>query len=264
MRVRRHWLTGPKVGWGVCWWVCGWGVRKPLARALPQRFHLMPCLTHAAATLLSRSKAGGILQWTGSPRRSLACAPTLVQPARWRPDSCPHAATLQAGTLDTLIDRLPGWPDNINRSPDGNFWLALVLPDVPLVTPLLPLACALPEPCLRRTCAGMAVTAVMAATVAAWVGAWWTARRVRNMACCAPPRLEPPSLPSRRTRSCPTHGCAGCMPACRSGSCPRSRSGAAWSRCVHGARLQHLLCLAAAAPSLEHWPCAVLVKCSLQ
>lgn len=42
----------------------------------------------------------------------------------------------QAGTLDTLIDRLPGWPDNINRSADGNFWLALVLPDVPLVTPL--------------------------------------------------------------------------------------------------------------------------------
>ncbi len=42
---------------------------------------------------------------------------------------------LQAGTLDTLIDRLPGWPDNINRSSDGNFWLALVVPDVPLVMP---------------------------------------------------------------------------------------------------------------------------------
>lgn len=42
---------------------------------------------------------------------------------------------LQAGTMDTLIDRLPGWPDNIVRSSDGkNFWLCLVLPDLPLVS----------------------------------------------------------------------------------------------------------------------------------
>jgi len=41
--------------------------------------------------------------------------------------------TPQAGTLDTLIDGLPGFPDNINHSSDGSFWLALVVPDVPLV-----------------------------------------------------------------------------------------------------------------------------------
>ena len=32
-----------------------------------------------------------------------------------------------------LIDRLPGFPDNITPSADGNFWLALVVPDAPLV-----------------------------------------------------------------------------------------------------------------------------------
>lgn len=41
--------------------------------------------------------------------------------------------TLQAGTLDTLIEGLPGFPDNINRGSDGSFWLALVIPDIPLV-----------------------------------------------------------------------------------------------------------------------------------
>ena len=41
----------------------------------------------------------------------------------------------QAGTLDPvpLIDRLPGWPDNICQAGDGNFWLCLVLPDMPAV-----------------------------------------------------------------------------------------------------------------------------------
>ncbi|EFN57394.1 hypothetical protein CHLNCDRAFT_20987 [Chlorella variabilis] len=44
----------------------------------------------------------------------------------------------KAGTMDTLIDRLPGWPDNIVRSSDGkNFWLCLVLPDLPLVHKVL-------------------------------------------------------------------------------------------------------------------------------
>lgn len=62
----------------------------------------------------------------------------------------------KAGTLDTLIDRLPGWPDNINRSADGNFWLALVLPDVPLAHKILPhprlrgLYASLPEWILPR------------------------------------------------------------------------------------------------------------------
>lgn len=45
----------------------------------------------------------------------------------------PRPSVLQAGTLDTLIERLPGFPDNINRGSDGSFWLALVIPDVPLV-----------------------------------------------------------------------------------------------------------------------------------
>ena len=32
----------------------------------------------------------------------------------------------KAGTVETVIPNLPGFPDNINRASDGNFWLALV------------------------------------------------------------------------------------------------------------------------------------------
>ncbi len=32
----------------------------------------------------------------------------------------------RAGTLEVLFDNLPGYPDNINRASDGNYWLALV------------------------------------------------------------------------------------------------------------------------------------------
>lgn len=32
------------------------------------------------------------------------------------------------GKRETLIDSLPGFPDNINRMPDGNYWLGLVSP----------------------------------------------------------------------------------------------------------------------------------------
>ncbi|MBI5602403.1 MAG: SMP-30/gluconolactonase/LRE family protein [Deltaproteobacteria bacterium] len=35
-------------------------------------------------------------------------------------------ATGRAGTLEVLIDNLPGYPDNINRASDGRYWLALV------------------------------------------------------------------------------------------------------------------------------------------
>jgi hypothetical protein len=34
----------------------------------------------------------------------------------------------KAGSADVLIDRLPGFPDGISRSEDGNFWVALVAP----------------------------------------------------------------------------------------------------------------------------------------
>ncbi|KAL4859800.1 Adipocyte plasma membrane-associated protein [Chlorella vulgaris] len=44
----------------------------------------------------------------------------------------------KAGSMDTLIDRLPGWPDNIVESSNGGFWLCLVLPDMPLVHKVLP------------------------------------------------------------------------------------------------------------------------------
>lgn len=32
------------------------------------------------------------------------------------------------GTTETLIDNLPGFPDNLNRAPDGTFWVGLVSP----------------------------------------------------------------------------------------------------------------------------------------
>ncbi len=33
-----------------------------------------------------------------------------------------------AGKVDTLIENLPGFPDNLNRAPDGSFWLGLTSP----------------------------------------------------------------------------------------------------------------------------------------
>lgn len=56
-----------------------------------------------------------------------ACSPHMPE-LRRSPD------LPQAGTLDTLIDSLPGWPDNIVRASDGNFWLCLVASDSPLVS----------------------------------------------------------------------------------------------------------------------------------
>ncbi|MDQ7018515.1 MAG: SMP-30/gluconolactonase/LRE family protein [Robiginitomaculum sp.] len=33
-----------------------------------------------------------------------------------------------AGKIDTLVENLPGFPDNLNRAPDGSFWLGLTSP----------------------------------------------------------------------------------------------------------------------------------------
>ncbi|KAG2442441.1 hypothetical protein HXX76_002527 [Chlamydomonas incerta] len=38
----------------------------------------------------------------------------------------------KAGSTDVLIENLPGFPDGIDRAPDGNFWVALVAPVGPL------------------------------------------------------------------------------------------------------------------------------------
>lgn len=38
----------------------------------------------------------------------------------------------RAGQTEVLVDRLPGLPDGISRSPDGGFWVGLVVPLSPL------------------------------------------------------------------------------------------------------------------------------------
>jgi ribose transport system permease protein len=50
----------------------------------------------------------------------------------------------KAGKVEVVIDGLPGYPDNVNRSSDGNYWLALV----GMRTPVLDLA--LRKPGFRR------------------------------------------------------------------------------------------------------------------
>lgn len=50
-------------------------------------------------------------------------------------------ATGKAGTLEVLIENLPGYPDNINRASDGRYWLALV----GLRAPAYDIAMAAPE-----------------------------------------------------------------------------------------------------------------------
>jgi ribose transport system permease protein len=51
----------------------------------------------------------------------------------------------KAGALEILADNLPGYPDNINRASDGNYWLALV----GLRSPVYDLAMADPQFRLR-------------------------------------------------------------------------------------------------------------------
>jgi ribose transport system permease protein len=50
----------------------------------------------------------------------------------------------KAGKVEVVIDGLPGYPDNVNRASDGNYWLALV----GMRTPVLDLA--LRKPGFRR------------------------------------------------------------------------------------------------------------------
>ena len=37
-----------------------------------------------------------------------------------------------SGTVEVIMDNLPGFPDNLNRNADGSFWLGLVSPRVPV------------------------------------------------------------------------------------------------------------------------------------
>jgi sugar lactone lactonase YvrE len=54
----------------------------------------------------------------------------------------------RAGTRDTLIDNLPGFPDGISAGSDGTFWLAIASPRDPQVDERL-----LPRPWLRKVVA---------------------------------------------------------------------------------------------------------------
>ena len=38
----------------------------------------------------------------------------------------------RAGTTEVLLDGLPGFPDGVARASDGNFWVALIVPDLPI------------------------------------------------------------------------------------------------------------------------------------
>ena len=42
----------------------------------------------------------------------------------------------KSGTVETVMENLPGFPDNINRNADGTFWLGLVSPRSPSVDAL--------------------------------------------------------------------------------------------------------------------------------
>jgi hypothetical protein len=47
-----------------------------------------------------------------------------------------HLSGPLAGTTTILIDKLPGFPDGVTRSSDGNYWVSLVAPLSPLLTAL--------------------------------------------------------------------------------------------------------------------------------
>lgn len=52
-----------------------------------------------------------------------------------------HVSGPKKGQTETVIDSLPGYPDNINRASDGNYWLALV----GMRSPAVDLAFEMPE-----------------------------------------------------------------------------------------------------------------------
>ena len=59
---------------------------------------------------------------------------------------------MQRGQLEVLISCLPGFPDGVSVSEDGNFWIALVAPDQPFVK-ILPYR-YLQAKCACRCCLG--------------------------------------------------------------------------------------------------------------
>lgn len=52
------------------------------------------------------------------------------------------ATTQQAGTIEPLLENLPGAPDGVSSAPDGSFWVALV-------SPIPPIAKILRDPTVR-------------------------------------------------------------------------------------------------------------------
>lgn len=54
----------------------------------------------------------------------------------------PRSFPLQAGTVEPLLERLPGAPDGVSTAADGSFWVALV-------SPIPPIAKLLRDPTVR-------------------------------------------------------------------------------------------------------------------
>jgi len=44
----------------------------------------------------------------------------------------------KAGSVDTFVDWLPGFPDGVTRAADGGFWIAIAAPTLPLIDKALP------------------------------------------------------------------------------------------------------------------------------
>lgn len=44
---------------------------------------------------------------------------------------------MQAGTVEVLIDHLPGVPDGVDAAQDGGFWISLVAPAPPFKSAFL-------------------------------------------------------------------------------------------------------------------------------